>query len=141
MPGIIAVGLFAGIFGPLDISGPEGLRGAYRFEFGEEPTKDVTMIQCRQVVVGDAGAAWLTFHASPETVDRLLRKKFVASDSATFQTSGEGGNCPSWWQPDADSMKQFYKAEGWSQHFRVSEAFLAHDREKRIVYFHHSGFD
>lgn len=141
LPGLIALGLFDRVFGPLDIKDPAGLRGAYQFEFGEEPTEDVTMIQCRQVVVGDAGAAWLSFHAAPETVERLLRKKFVASDAAIFRTAGEGGNCPSWWQPDADGMQQFYKAEGWSKYFRVSEGFLAHDREKQIVYFHHSGFD
>src|SRR5687767_12643961 len=67
------------LFEPSEPTDPDSLRKAYEFEFGQPPPVDVSSIQCRQVVVGDAGVGWLRFHASAETIDALL-KRFSISD-------------------------------------------------------------
>lgn len=131
---------YAVVFGPLDITEPQALRNAYETALGSPPASDVTDLRCRVSVVGDAGAEWMTFQASPETVDRLLGRYSVIS-SAEFLDASDGGGAPSWWRPKKADLIAFYRAEGWSPHFSNSTAYVAHDRAKRVVYYHHSGFD
>ena len=140
LPLTVIGGLYLTLFGPADYSRPQDLAAAYKTEFGTDPTADVTDIQARQVVVGDAGAAWLRFHASPSTIDTLLAR-FVKSDPAAFAEAGTGGNVPAWWKPDEDGVNEYYTADHWSRSFSRSEAFMGVDRAKGWVYFHHSGSD
>jgi len=128
------------IFGPADYTSQKGLAAAYRTEFGADPTGDVTGIQARQVVVGDSGAAWLFFQASPSTIDTLL-ERFVKSDRKVFAEAGVGGNVPIWWKPDEDGVNEYYTADLWSKNFSRSVAFIGLNRAKSRVYFHHIGSD
>lgn len=128
------------VFGPLDITESEALHNAYETALGWPPSSDVKELRCRVSVVGDSGAEWMTFQASPETVDRLLGR-FSVINSAEFLEASGGGGAPSWWRPKKADLIAFYRAEGWSPHFSNSTAYLAHDRAKRVVYYHHSGFD
>ena len=132
--------LYAWFFGPADYSSPGDLAAAYRTEFGVSPPADVTDIRARQIVVGDAGAAWLRFCASSQTIDLLLAR-FVPSDRLTFSQACAGGNVPSWWAPEEDRVETFYTADHWSRSFSRSKAYIGIDRDRHIVYFHHSGND
>ena len=136
-------GYFAAVswlFGPVDYHSPQDLTAAYRTEFGELPPSDVSGIKARQIVVGDSGAAWLRFRASSGTIDSLL-SRFSASDRGTFSQAAYGANVPSWWTPDSDKIDLFYTADGWSEHWSHSTAYVGVDRAKGILYFHHSGMD
>lgn len=112
----------------------------YKTEFGTLPPSGVTNIQAKQIVIRDAAGAWLRFEATPEIVDSLL-KRFGPSDRGVFNENSGGDNTPEWWKPDGDHVTVFYEAEGWSKDFSNSTAVIAHDAEKRVVYFSHSAFD
>ena len=128
------------LFGPVDYHSQQDLIDAYRTEFGEVPPSDVSGIEARQIVVGDSGAAWLRFRASSGTIDDLL-SRFSASDRGVFSQAAYGANVPSWWTPDTDKIDLFYTADGWSNHWSHSTAYVGVDRAKGILYFHHSGID
>jgi hypothetical protein len=128
------------VFGPADYDSPQDLIAAYQTEFGELPPGDVSDLEARQIAVGDSGAAWLRFRASSATIDRLL-SRFAVSDQATFSQGADGANAPSWWTPDSDKIELFYTADGWSKDWSHSTAYVGVDRDKGILYFHHSGVD
>ena len=136
----IPIAAFLWYWGPSDLTEPNDLRTAYREEFGKDPSEDVTSLQCRQIVVGDSGAAWLRFHASPATIDGLL-SKFVPCDRAAFFQAGAGANTPAWWQPEKDKIVSYYRAEHLSRNFQRSEAVIGHGSGKQTVYFSHRGSD
>lgn len=140
VPAVLAFWGLSIIMGPVDVTDPVALHGAYLQEFGEPPPPDVHGMRCRQYVVGDAGGAWMTFQSSPQTIDRLL-PRFAVIDLEEFLNVSAGGSMPSWWEPEQAGMVAFYRAEGWSPHFQNSTAVLAHDRSRGVVYFNHSGFD
>jgi hypothetical protein len=131
--------LLSWLSGPVDITDPRALKSAFEGQFGSAPTVDVNSIQCRVVVVGDAGAEWLRFNASPQTVD-ALRKRFSVSTKSHFMEVSDGGNTPPWWQPESQGMVTFYSASDWHSHFQHSEAVMAHNAAKDIVYFCHEEF-
>ena len=133
------IGLMTWVFAPVqgDLNTPEALNSAYRQEFDVSPTADVTSIQCRQVAAIDSEAAWFRIQASPETIDSLLTR-FKSSDRETFETVSKQSETPSWWQPETDEMTHFYLNESWNHSAGHSEAVLAHDKDKKTVYFTHS---
>jgi hypothetical protein len=139
LPCYIPIATWCYLYAPLDLADPQDLRGAYCYEFGIPASADVTNINCRQVVVGDSGISWLRFQASSSTVDSLLRR-FRPSNREEFMASTKGA-IPEWWNPQATSLVAYYRAEHWRKDFHYSDAFLAHDQAKRLVYFYHDGSD
>ncbi|WP_035612135.1 hypothetical protein [Haloferula sp. BvORR071] len=140
IPAALGIVAISSLFGSTDLSDPADLRDAYHTEFAEDPPPDVSTIQCRHSSAADTMSAWLRFQASPQTVDKLLRR-FTPSDRLDFDDSSVGDNVPPWWQPDKESMVYFYRAEKWRSDFGGSVAVLAHDAAKGLVYFHHTGVD
>lgn len=114
----------------------KGQAACYETEFGTLPPAGVAHIQAKQVIIGDAAGAWLRFEATPEIVDSLL-KRFGPSDRGVFNQNSGGGNTPAWWKPGSDHLTAFYEAEGWRKDFGNSTAVIAHDANKRVVYFSH----
>jgi hypothetical protein len=121
-------------------SDAKGQAECYRTEFGTLPPAGVTNIRAKQIVIRDSARAWLRFEAAPEIVDSLL-KRFTPSNRQTFDEHSGGDNTPAWWKPDSDHITVFYAVEGWSKDFSNSTSVIAHDAEKRVVYFCHSAFD
>lgn len=137
---LIPIAAFLLWIGPADYTNPRDLADAYRTEFGSYPPEDVRDIQCRQVIVGDCGAAWMRFTASKNTVDTLLTK-FHAAEPHEFDRASVGANVPQWWQPGQSQLTHFYTADGWSPHFSSSKAWIGLDADHQVVYFHHVGND
>jgi len=80
----------------------------------------------------------MRFDATPEIITQLLStKRFQPSDAVTFRIYSEGGNAPAWWNPEKDSMTEFYINEKWTDTPNYSLAVLGFDKAKRVVYFHH----
>ena len=122
-----------------DPEDPEELARGFAFELHQPWERDVQALQNRRVTIGDGVASWVRFETTPQLVETLIAG-FAPSDWQTFYTGREGPNVPSWWQPEADGITQYYYTEGWEKGCSTfSFAYLAHDPGKRIVYFHHSG--
>jgi hypothetical protein len=114
------------------------LAKCYAEEFGVRPPAGVTHLQAKQVVVGDAGAAWLRFVVDTNAFAEAVAKRFTPCDYTTFTVrDGAGGNTPAWWRPTNNSTTTFYCCSHWRSTENYSEAVLAYDRADNVVYFHH----
>jgi hypothetical protein len=111
----------------------------YATEFGTAPPSGVRNLKAKQVVVGDAGGAWLRFEADSNVVSQIISNRFTASSWTDFSIYGhlEGGNTPKWWQPLPDTLDVFYVNEKWRPGPNYSIAVLAYDATNRLVYFYH----
>jgi hypothetical protein len=132
-----AVILSCGCGGTYEPSNDQGRAKCYAAEFGGPPPVGVTNLQAKQVVVGDAGGAWLRFEANSNFVSLLLSNRFSPSDRFTFVSRSGGGNTPLWWNPEVDVLTSFYINNQWRAGSNYSVAVIAHDNARRVVYFHH----
>lgn len=126
-----------GCSGSSEPTSSAALAKCYATEFGVGPPASVTNLQAKQVIVGDAGGAWLRFEADSNTVTQLISGRFTPSDHAMFENTSGGGNTPSWWNPEADSLTAFYVNNQWRKGSNYSVAVLAHDSARHVVYFSH----
>ncbi|MGV3663313.1 MAG: hypothetical protein ACO1TE_24280 [Prosthecobacter sp.] len=125
--------------GPYEATDPQRLAEVYKVEFGTPLSEDVQELRTREVVVGDWAGTWVSFRASPATVEGLLRRHLQPSDRTAFDDLSGGANAPDWWQPDQDSITIFYQATPWRANTGTpSEGVLGHNAEKTRVYFMHS---
>jgi hypothetical protein len=85
---------------------------AYYHHFGFSPTNDVTGLRGYTFSIFDGGQAYLRFHASPETVGRIIDSRFVEVDEVEFRR--EAQSPPPWWRPFDGKPSRFYKAEGFN---------------------------
>ena len=113
------------------------LARCYATEFGTEPPSGVTNLRAKQVVVGDAGGAWLRFEADSNVVLQIISNRFILSDRSIFISDSGGGNTPAWWKPEADSLTVFYINNQWRSGSNYSVAVLGSDEVHHVVYFHH----
>ncbi len=132
--------LLAGCGGTYEPTDTKGQAECYRMEFGTLPPAGVTNIHGKQIIIGDAARAWLRFEATPALVDSLL-KGFTSTNRQTFDEHSGGANTPAWWTPGSSHITTFNVISGWRKDFSHSSAVLAHDAEKRVVYFCHDAFD
>ena len=132
--------LAAGCGGTYEPTDAKGRANCYRAEFGVLPPAEVTNIQAKQIIIGDAARAWLRFEATPAVVDSLLTR-FAPTNRQTFDEHTGGANTPTWWKPNSYQTTSFYGAKGWRKDFSHSYAVIAHDDDKRVVYFCHDAFD
>jgi hypothetical protein len=120
-------------FGPVDYTSERNLKEVYHMEIGEYPASDVTQIRCRQTAFADSGETWLSFRASPQTIDKLINR-FTSTDAASFAQAGYAPDAPEWWKPEADGISTFFRAENLSRSFSSSWAYLGVDQHRSIVY-------
>jgi len=115
------------------------LAKCYATEFWTPPPLGVTNLKARQVVVGDAGGAWLRFEADSNVVSAIVSRRFSPSDRTDFSVYGrlEGGNTPQWWHPKLDAITAYYINKQWTPGSNYSVAVLAYDATNHLVYFHH----
>jgi hypothetical protein len=99
----------------------------------------VKSLRAKQVVVGDAGGAWLRFETDSNTLSQITSNRFLPSDFTDFKIYGQldGGNTPSWWHPVPEVLSQFYINKQWRPGSNYSIAVLAYDSAHHLVYFHH----
>jgi hypothetical protein len=135
-----AVLLLAGCGGTHEPTDAKGQAECYRMEFGALPPAGVTNIHGKQIIIGDAARVWLRFEATPALVDSLL-KSFSPTNRQAFDDRSGGANIPAWWTPESNHIKAFYGVSGWRKDFSYSYAVIAHDADKRIVYFCHDAHD
>ena len=109
----------------------------YATEFGTAPPAGLTNLQAKQVIVGDAGAAWLRFEANSNVISGILTNRFAPSDRSTFLSNSRGGNTPVWWNPEGDALTLFYINTQWRPGSNYSGAVIGHDAFRHVVYFHH----
>ena len=131
--------VLSGCSGASEPTDPPTLAKCYAAEFGQSPLAGITNLQARQVVVGDAGAAWLRFEANSNIVTQLVSSRFAPSERAKFIEESIGGNIPRWWRPEEDELTDFYICNQWrsdTNHYSV--AVLAHDIRQHVIYFHHA---
>ena len=133
--------LFVSCGGTYEPTDTEGKARCYQMEFGVLPPLEVTNLQGKQMIIGDAVTAWLRFEATPALVDTLL-KGFTPSDRQTFDQHTGSAHNPVWWAPEQDRITTFHFIEGWRKDLSPSSAVLAYDADKRVVYFcHYGGLD
>src|SRR4029077_3288732 len=103
------------------------LAQCYCTECGKTPRTGVTNLKAKQVVVGDAGGAWLRFEADSNVLSQIISNRFAVSDRTDFSIYGhpEGGNTPGWWQPQPDALTAFYINKQWRPGSNYSIAVLA----------------
>jgi hypothetical protein len=130
----------AGCGGTYEPTSRQGQAECYRAEFGTLPPAGVTNIHAKQIIIGDAARAWLRFEATPGVVDSLLMR-FAPTNRQAFDEHSGGANTPAWWTPDTSNITAFYGTSGWRKDFSYSRAVIAHDADKRVVYFCHDAFD
>lgn len=139
---VFAALLFLGCGGTYEPTDQKKIALCYSAEFGGLPPAGTTNIQAKQIVIGDAVGAWLRFETTPATVDSLLKIGFAPTNGATFlQHSMAGANTPKWWKLEGSQVTSFYVFSGWRTNFSYSYAVIAHDVDKRLVYFCHHAFD
>ena len=126
----------AGSHEPTD---PVELARAYEFELHQPITSDVQGLRIKRIGVGDGVGSYLKCKASPSTIESII-SEFSPSDRSTFHEGAKGAHVPDWWDPNGDGMVKFYHAEWWEPGCGTfSDAYLAHDASRRMLYFHHSG--
>jgi hypothetical protein len=114
------------------------LNECYKTEFGVVPPPGVVNLQAKQVVVGDAAGSWLRFEANSSIISNLISShSFDVGERGRFISDSGGGNTPSWWKPEQDSLTSFYINSQWRKGSNYSIAWLAFDNTRKIVYFHH----
>ena len=129
--------VLSGCGGVSEPTDPQTLAKCYATEFGQQPPAGVSNLKARQVIVGDAGGAWLRFEADSNIVAQIVSARFTPSDRGTFISDSVGGNTPAWWKPEDDSLADFYICHQWRSSTNYSEAVLACDAAHHVVYFHH----
>ena len=135
---LIVVLSLSGCGGTSEPTDTATLAKCYATEFGTVPPSGVTNLRAKQVVVGDAGGAWLRFEVDSNIVSQIISNRFVPSDRTSFSIySSPSGNTPGWWKPEADSLTAFYINNQWRPGSNSSIAVLAHDAAHRVIYFHH----
>ena len=137
--GSSAVACFlAGCAGSSEPTDQVTLNKCYKTEFGVMPPPGVAHLQSKQVAVGDAAGAWLRFEANSNIICNLISNHlFRIGDNSHFLSDTGGGNTPSWWKPEADSLTFFYVNNQWRKGSNYSVAWLAFDNSRHIAYFHH----
>ena len=135
----IAAFLFCGCGGVSEPSDPPTLAKCYATEFGTTLPAGITNLRAKQVVVGDAGGAWLRFETDSNTLSQIVSNRFARSDFTDFKIYGQldGGNTPAWWHPAPETLSDFYINKQWRPGSNYSIAVLAYDPAHRLVYFHH----
>jgi uncharacterized protein YceK len=129
--------VLSGCGGVSDPTDPKTLAQCYATEFGQQPPAGVSNLKARQVIVGDAGGAWLRFVADSNVVAQIISSRFTSSDRAAFISDSGGGNTPAWWKPEDDSLADYYICSQWRSGTNYSVAVLACDAAHHVVYFHH----
>jgi hypothetical protein len=129
----------SGCGGTSEPTDPATLAQFYATEFGSSPPSGVTNLRAKQVVVGDAGGAWLRFEASSNIVSQITSNRFTKSDQMSFQIYGnpDGGNTPDWWNPQPNTLTAFYINMQWRPGSNYSIAVLGYAASNHVVYFHH----
>jgi hypothetical protein len=127
----------AGCGGVSEPTDAETLAKCYKTEFGDLPPVGVSNLKAKQVVIGDAGGAWLRFEADSNIVAQIVSNRFIPSDRATFIENSGGANAPLWWEPEKDSLAIFYINNQWSRGSNYSVAVFGCDDAHHTVYFHH----
>jgi hypothetical protein len=115
------------------------LADCYATEFASSPPARVRNLRAKQVIVGDAGGAWLRFETDSNTLSQITSNRFLPSNATDFEIYGSpnGGNTPSWWHPVPEALGEFYINKQWRPGSNYSIAVLAYDRSNHLVYFHH----
>src|SRR5689334_12973674 len=87
----------------------------YAEEFGSSPPTTVKNLRAKQVIVGDAGGAWLRFETDSNTLSQITSNRFLQSSSVDFESYGDpnGGNTPKWWHPAMGTLSEFYVNTQW----------------------------
>jgi hypothetical protein len=144
---LVATGVFFGLaylcFRPYDPTSDADLNQAYRADFGTLPPAGVTVLNARQIVVGDSGGQWLLLKVTPEEIDKHIAMGFMKAETIPSNFRGAAGaNAPKWWQPPAARLelyenKNWSKAGGWSS----SEATMGIDRSSNVIWFAVSKWD
>jgi hypothetical protein len=127
----------SGCSGSYEPSNAQERAKCYATEFGAAPPPGLNNLQAKQVIVGDAGGAWLRFEANSNVLSGILSNRFSPSDRLTFLSNSRGGNTPRWWNPEADALTSFYISNQWRPGSNYSVAVIGHDASRRVVYFHH----
>jgi hypothetical protein len=135
----IAAFLFYGCGGVSEPTDSPTLAKCYATEFGTTPPIEIKNLRAKQVVVGDAGGAWLRFETDSNTLSQIVSNRFARSDFTDFKIYGQldGGNTPNWWHPAPENLNDFYINKQWRPGSNYSIAVLAYDPRHRLVYFHH----
>lgn len=130
--------------GSYEPTSAKALADAYKSEFDTLPPAGVGSLQAKSVIVGDAGRQWLRFTADATTIASILSDGFEVSDKARFVSETGGANMPIWWRPSSDGLTGFYSHPKWTKHFgkdAQGRAYLAHDANKKLVYFMSSAWN
>ena len=134
----------AGCGGTYEPTSAKALAECYKSEFDTLPPATIGSLQAKQVIVGDSGRQWLRFTADATTIASIVSKGFEPSDETQFLSETAGGNMPAWWHPSSDGLSKFYSHPKWTKHFgedAQGRAYLAHDANKKLVYFMSSAWN
>ena len=134
----LCAGCWGGVADPRSAA---GLAEAYKHVFRSLPPNGVQVLRARQAFLYDAESWWLHFEATPFIIDSYLTNGFKPIARDSFENETTKGDVPKWWDDRDRRMTAFYEASPWKTNFMSSRAYLAHDADKRTVWFKESCFN
>ena len=120
-----------------DVTDQTIISNAFRDEFGEPPSSDVDHLRFRRSAKKDM--VWFTFHASPRTIEPLL-KRFELADRKAFEEISRRPGFPAWIEPPATPVA-FYRTYDWSPNVDASVAVVCFDQATSTLYFSRLAID
>ena len=124
-------GCWGGTYVP---TGKEALAAAYVEIFGTPQPPEMLFLHAEKDVIYDSECWWLQFEAPSAVIDSIVNR-FNPIDRKSFEDGTVVTAWPKWWRSDGTRMIAFYESSPWHTNFQSSRAFLAHDRDKRVIWF------
>ena len=129
--------LIGGAFAALDFAAGFFPGSVFKSSFGFSPPPDVTGLEGRKVILGDAGETHLRFRAGKQTVERIIGERFREHPGALSFPPHR----PDHWKPVLSASTRYYRADHFDESFAFSQAVLIYDEADGTVHFHWSGVD
>lgn len=114
-------------------------REVFRKSFGFDVPEDVGNIKSEYSYFMDSGYTFLTFNASPATVERISARGLTRAPNSYFPSSNI--EPPEWWILPSHDNTVRYSGSFDNRDFAGETEVLIYDRSTGTVYFHFIGID
>ncbi|MGH9754710.1 MAG: hypothetical protein ACREA2_18180 [Blastocatellia bacterium] len=115
----------------------------FESSFGFPPTSDVKELKGRRFIFGDSGDAFLRFHASKQTIERIVTgaRLYQINENMFRRQAPSDLASPSYWRPFEGKPALFYESQWFDDSFGVSNAILCYDESIGVAHFYWIGVD
>jgi hypothetical protein len=126
----------------------------FRNEFGAGPPNDVSVINGREIAVGDTTTRWISFKCSKATYAKIMSSNFKEVDRAKldepwkesrgdldrFDIYARNANTPEWWPNMKNVSFDVISYRILNSGFWNGYVFAVFDSKRQIVYVHSSAY-